>query len=254
MMQKIAIYAPSHNSVRLYLRNQDVSTIGKKLVKQQYLLHMSSQYDELRPTSGWDRFGCFGHPSEFQRVLRLGFVTAATSLTGRQPHFAALNRGRHLYSAGRSSRWALAHILVTASVPISYWQWLLFYNGTCYYDPCFSWRPSIHCIATRRGAKYCSIHVFGSVCPLNIFQKLYIQTSLNFLNMLPVAVARSSTNNSAICYVLSVLWITSSFHIIGQTHRSRPLVNYSLWLTRLCRGGGSQSLIFLNCFVMTVYC
>jgi len=27
---------------------------------------------------------------------------------------AALNRGRHLYSAGRPSRWALAHILVYA--------------------------------------------------------------------------------------------------------------------------------------------
>ena len=27
-----------------------VSTIGKKLVKQQYLLYMSSQYGELRPT------------------------------------------------------------------------------------------------------------------------------------------------------------------------------------------------------------
>jgi len=29
-----------------------VQTIGKKLVKQQYLLHMSSQYGELRLTSG----------------------------------------------------------------------------------------------------------------------------------------------------------------------------------------------------------
>jgi len=29
-----------------------VSTIGKKLVKQQYLLHMSLQYGELRPFSG----------------------------------------------------------------------------------------------------------------------------------------------------------------------------------------------------------
>jgi len=28
------------------------STIGKKLVKQQYLLHMSLQYGELRPSSG----------------------------------------------------------------------------------------------------------------------------------------------------------------------------------------------------------
>ena len=119
-----------------------------------------------------------GHRSKFQRVSRLGFVTAAKSFTGGQPHFctmfgpllgwyinidfrqllslaefrhvqkslcvqvlrspilAALLQGtpavvsaklcgvvqgmelrnfrrrRHLYSAGRPSRWASAHILV----------------------------------------------------------------------------------------------------------------------------------------------
>jgi len=52
----------------------------------------------------------------------LGSVTARHSSGGRQPNFAALNRGRHLYSAGQPSRWALAHILVvygseTASMP-----------------------------------------------------------------------------------------------------------------------------------------
>jgi len=52
------------------------------------------------------------HPCKFQRVFRLGSVTARHSSGGRQPNFAALNRGRHLYSAGRPSRWALAHILV----------------------------------------------------------------------------------------------------------------------------------------------
>jgi len=31
-----------------------VSTVEKKLVKQQCLPYMSSQYDELRPSSGWD--------------------------------------------------------------------------------------------------------------------------------------------------------------------------------------------------------
>jgi len=35
-----------------------------------------------------------------------------TSSSGHQPNFAALNRGRHLCSAGRPSGWALAHILV----------------------------------------------------------------------------------------------------------------------------------------------
>jgi len=38
------------------------------------------------------------------------YCTASTS--GRLPNFAALNRGRHLCSAGRLSRLALAHILV----------------------------------------------------------------------------------------------------------------------------------------------
>ena len=40
----------------------------------------------------------------------LGSVTAWHSSSGRQPKFAALNRGRHLDSTGRPSRWALAHI------------------------------------------------------------------------------------------------------------------------------------------------
>jgi len=49
---------------------------------------MSLQHGELRPTSGWDRFASLGHHSKFQRVSRLGFVTAATSLTEGQPNFA----------------------------------------------------------------------------------------------------------------------------------------------------------------------
>ena len=41
-------------TISLQLRH--VSTIGKKLVKQQYLLYMAPQYGELRLTSGWDHF------------------------------------------------------------------------------------------------------------------------------------------------------------------------------------------------------
>ena len=55
-----------------------------------------------------------GHPIIFQWVSRLGSVTARHFISGRQPNFAALNRGRHLYSAGRPSRWALA--LISSSV------------------------------------------------------------------------------------------------------------------------------------------
>jgi len=44
--------------------------------------------------------------------VRLGSVTAQHSSSGRQPNSAALKRRCHLYSAGRPSSWALAHILV----------------------------------------------------------------------------------------------------------------------------------------------
>jgi len=90
----------------------------KKIVKQQYVLHVSPQYSELGSTSGWDPFGSLGYPGKFQWVSRLGSVTERHSASGRQPNFAALNRGRHLYSAGRPSRWALAHILVTDKLPL----------------------------------------------------------------------------------------------------------------------------------------
>ena len=107
---KNAIWAPSHNFVGLYLRNWGMNQQSEKIVKQQYLLHMSPQYGELRSTSGWDPFRSLRHPSYFQRLPRLGSVTARQSSSERQPNFAALNRGRHLCSAGRPSRWALAHI------------------------------------------------------------------------------------------------------------------------------------------------
>jgi len=86
--QKFATWAPSHNFVGLYHRNQGMYRQSEKRAKQQYLLHMSSQYGELRSNNGLDRFGCLGHPSKFQGVSHLAFVTAATSLTGVQPNVA----------------------------------------------------------------------------------------------------------------------------------------------------------------------
>jgi len=83
---------------------------SEKLVKQQYLLHMSLEYGELWRTNSCYRLLSLGHPCKFQRVWRLRIVTPRHSSIGRQPNFAALNRGRHLYSARRPSRWALAHI------------------------------------------------------------------------------------------------------------------------------------------------
>ena len=73
--QKFAILAQLCRAMSSQLRH--VSTIGKKLIKQQYLFHMSPQYGELRHTNGSDRFTSFGHPTKYKRASCLGFVTAA---------------------------------------------------------------------------------------------------------------------------------------------------------------------------------
>ena len=114
----------------------------KSFVKQQYLLHMSLQYGELRPTSGWDRFVSLGHPCKFQRVSRLGSVTVRYSSSGRQPNFAALNRGRHLYSAGRPSRLALANISSFFNVFDSQLILMLLYDSLSFVINAFSYRDS----------------------------------------------------------------------------------------------------------------
>jgi len=99
----------------------------KNRFKQQYLLHTFYQYGELQPTSGWDRFTSLGHPCKFQRVSRLGSVNPNPNPnpSGRQSNFAALNRRRHLYLAGRPPRWAFAHILVSHKLSFAFYHFCM---------------------------------------------------------------------------------------------------------------------------------
>ena len=53
------------------------------------------------------------------------YCTASSS--GRQPNFAALNRLRHLCSAGRPSRWALAHISSSVWLSLTLYLYYLLY-------------------------------------------------------------------------------------------------------------------------------
>ena len=62
-----------------------VSTIGKKLVKQRCLPHMSSQ-DNFSPLAAEICLASWGRPGAFQRVSRLGSVTARQSSSGHQPN------------------------------------------------------------------------------------------------------------------------------------------------------------------------
>ena len=113
--QKISTCAPSHNFVRLYIRNYGTYRQSEKIVKQQHLPHVSLQYRKLRPTIAAEiLLFVWGTPGNFNgfRVLEAllhGTLVVGVSQTLRR----RTARGRHLYSAGRPSRnWALAHILV----------------------------------------------------------------------------------------------------------------------------------------------
>jgi len=88
-----------------------VSTIGKNMLG-------TNTCSTCCHNNGWELLASLGHPCKFQLVSRLGGVTTRYSSSGRQPKFAASNRGRHLYSAGRPARWALAHI---SSIEVIMW-------------------------------------------------------------------------------------------------------------------------------------
>jgi len=80
------------------------------------------------------------------------------------------------------------------------------------------YRQHVYALSSGKSAKYCDLrvrmYVSLSVCPLAcISQKSHVQTSRNFVYMLPVAVARSFFDDNAICYVFPALWITSCFHM-----------------------------------------
>jgi len=82
-------------AISLQLRH--LSTIGKSVLNGNTSCTCPHNMVNLWSTNGWDRFGSLGHPSQFQRVSCLGCITAWQSSSGHQPHFAALNRGRHIF-------------------------------------------------------------------------------------------------------------------------------------------------------------
>ena len=78
------------------------------------------------------------------------------------------------------------------------------------------WKEKVRvCNIALLGVQCFEISVCLSVCPL----AYHVQTSWNFLYMLPVAVTRSAAHDSAIRYVFLLSWMTSRVYIM------RPLLN-----------------------------
>ena len=107
---KIAIWAPSHNFVGLYLRNYSMYRQSEKNL-------LSSNISSTCPCN-MANFGplvaeilalVWGTPGNFNGFRVLAALLHGNLVVGVS-QTAALNRGRHLYSAGRPSRWTFAHI------------------------------------------------------------------------------------------------------------------------------------------------
>jgi len=111
-LPKIAIWSPSHNFVGLYLRNEDMYRQSEKNL-------LSSNISSICPHN-MVNFGplaaeivslVWGTPGNFIGFRVLAALLHGTLVVGIS-QTAALNRGRHLYSARRPSRWQWPTFLV----------------------------------------------------------------------------------------------------------------------------------------------
>jgi len=76
--------------------------------------------------------------------------------------------------------------------------------------------------APDRGVEYCDERVCLCLCVCLPRSCLRVWSSPNFLCMLPMAVAQSCFGGLVICYIFSVLWMTSYLHIIWGCSTSPP--------------------------------
>jgi len=107
--QKIAIWAPLHNFVGLYLCMYRQSE--KKLLNSNIFSTCPHNMVNFGPLGAEIILLVWGTPANFNRFCVLAALQHGTLVVGVN-QTVALNRRRHLYSAGQPSRWALVHIVV----------------------------------------------------------------------------------------------------------------------------------------------
>jgi len=90
----------------------------------------------------------WGTPRNFNGFRVLAALLHGTLAVGVS-QTAALNRGRHLYSAGRPSRWALAHILVCKNLRLKCFKRLRAQKLTTR-TVLLAWRALSFCFRTSR--------------------------------------------------------------------------------------------------------
>jgi len=86
---------PTTLSGYIFATNASIDNRKKNLLSSN-ISSTSPQYGELRPTSGWDRSGSLGHSCKFQRVSRLGSVTARHLVVGVSQTLRRWTEGAHI--------------------------------------------------------------------------------------------------------------------------------------------------------------
>ena len=125
--QKFSICAPSHNFVGLYLRNWSMYRQSERnLLNSNISSTCPHNMVNFGPVTAEIGSGVWGTPANFN-VFRFLAALLHGSHVVSVSQTAALNRGRHLCSAGQPSGWALAHILVNSLLSpvavIVLWSW-----------------------------------------------------------------------------------------------------------------------------------
>jgi len=191
-----------------------VLTIGKKLVKQQYLLHMSHSVVNYDPLAAV-RLTSLGHHCKFQHVRILAVLLHGTS-SGRQPNFAALNRGLQLYSAGRPSRWALVHISsLSLTIISSLYTILPPFQRPFSRLICIRWFPSLFFL--------CLFHNRTFVVSGTLFMGWYLCCPSNSVEALLVTHRWRSNHNFKI--IITRIWANAQRDGRPADYRLCPLFN-----------------------------
>jgi len=111
MTQKIAISAPSHNLSGWIFATKACIDNRKNLLSSNTSFTCPRNMVNFGPLTAEIGLGVWGTPANVNGFRVLAALLHGTLVVGVS-QTAALNKGRHLYSARLPSRWALAHILV----------------------------------------------------------------------------------------------------------------------------------------------
>ena len=136
---KIAIWAPSHNFVGLYLSNYGTYRQSeKKLLSINISSACPHNMVNFGPLAAEIVSLVWGTPGNFNGFRVLAALLHDTLVVGVS-QTAVFNRGHHLYSAGRPSRWALAHIfstLYTSCILSAYYAFPQSCGEASFFDNC----------------------------------------------------------------------------------------------------------------------